>query len=412
MHRKLQILFFSTLSATLLGVCIYWGSDITKLVGSPRFYFILYVSTLLTCSFWFIFSKKAKIFWLLAGLACIELSLASLSSIVNSNGVRMVHLVPHLSTKDDIFTYHPLLGATPTPNFRSENSIRATGIKISHNSYGARGYDPRGLESKSLINVYGGSSTYDIGVNQGETWPEILEQLLDKSVLVSNQGVPGYSSSEHLIQSLFYYDRGGKKPICSVYYVGWNDIHNSHITTLERGYADYHLLTQYDNLQIRKPAWTNSFSPLHALFGHALYSNDWVTRARDYRGQATIGNVIDDRLLNYYFEHIEKIILINKSMGIETVIIGQILNPVRLISDKSYGWAPFIEDKKLWPTQLEVNRRLKKSLSGKDVTFIDLDVSQFQDNDFVDYGHFSNAGSRKFAELISGAVAKQCLKGK
>jgi hypothetical protein len=71
-----------------------------------------------------------------------------------------------------------------------------------------------------------------------------------------------------------------------------------------------------------------------------------------------------------------------------------------------------IEVVAIQPTQLEVNRRLKKNLNGKGVTFIDLDVSQFQDNDFVDYGHFSNTGSRKFAELISGAVAKKCLKGK
>ena len=54
-------------------------------------------------------------------------------------------------------------------------------------------------------------------------------------------------------------------PICSVYYIGWNDIRNFGIESLDNGYANYHLLSQYSNLKVRR--YPNSLSPtLNLLF--------------------------------------------------------------------------------------------------------------------------------------------------
>ena len=78
----------------------------------------------------------------------------------------------------------------------------------------------------------GGSTTYDIGVPEGQKWSHFLEQKLGHEYAVLNYGVPGYSAVENIIQTLFYMNAYNIIPRCAVYFLGWNDIRNAHLPHL------------------------------------------------------------------------------------------------------------------------------------------------------------------------------------
>jgi hypothetical protein len=72
------------------------------------------------------------------------------------------------------FTWHPLLQTVPI-----RNATLAKG-RIHHNSLGMRGPEqkPESLSGKALIALFGGSTTYDIALAEGKTWPDRLVALL------------------------------------------------------------------------------------------------------------------------------------------------------------------------------------------------------------------------------------------
>jgi hypothetical protein len=152
------------------------------------------------------------------------------------------------------FQYHPLLQVIPTPNYS-----RLHPFPISHNSNGIRGPERTSTELKQqvVIATVGSSTTYDMGVPNGQTWSDDLEQQLGRGYAVINHGVPGYSSVEHLVQTLFYLDTYGVRPHCAVY-LGWNDILNAHVPNLDPAYANFHQVSQIDSF-VRKNRLKSAF---------------------------------------------------------------------------------------------------------------------------------------------------------
>src|SRR5258708_5743967 len=97
--------------------------------------------------------------------------------------------------------------------------LAATGLSISHTSEGTRGKDPApgSLQGRTVVATFGGSTTYDIGAAEGDTWSDRLGETLgpDRFFIV-NHGVPGYTTVEHLIQTVFYQTKFGKQPRCAL----------------------------------------------------------------------------------------------------------------------------------------------------------------------------------------------------
>ena len=96
------------------------------------------------------------------------------------------------------------------------------------------------LAARNVVATFGGSTTYDIGAGEGDTWSDRLAAALEQGeskgrFFVVNHGVPGYTTVEHLIQTAFYQTKFGKTPRCAIYYVGWNDLRNAHIPDLDPG---------------------------------------------------------------------------------------------------------------------------------------------------------------------------------
>lgn len=296
------------------------------------------------------------------------------------------------------FSFHPTLGAMPNPAFSNQS--------ITHTSGGLRStstiFDP----SLPHIAVFGGSTTYDIGVSSDEnTWVSLLGDLLPEFT-VSNNGVPGYSTAEHVIQSSFYADRAGSMPTCSIYYVGWNDIRNYGFTDLDPGYARFHMPSQYGNLRVRYSL--NSLSPTLNIVSSFLLRGELPFPIKN--GQLGKDVTLDDVLFKIVENNLRIISSINTDRGIKTIFIPQMLNRSNLVDEtRVHGWLPFVYDSDVWPLQERFNIFLKDVSNSLGAEFVDPNIENFNPSDFIDSGHFSDIGAEKMSKIIAPYVRSICL---
>lgn len=309
--------------------------------------------------------------------------------------INMQRFVPRASFEKE-FEFHPMLGAIPIPEYSSDEANHSIeSIRKNKNNF-----DP----SKKHIAIFGGSTTYDIGLYDDDTWVSLIDELLP-SYSVSNNGVPGYSSAEHVIQSAFYPDRAGKMPICNIYFMGWNDIRNFGIKNLDSGYANFHLLSQYGNLRVRKSL--NSPSPIFNLLLMNFGANELPLPKEDGVLNKDIAST--DMVFTFAERNIKNIIAINKERNINSLFIAQILNKSLLENnDDIFGWVPYVRNNDLWPLQKRFNDMVNKIAKEEGFFFYHPDESLFNDNDFLDHGHFSKEGANKFAHLVLPRVKESC----
>ena len=223
-----------------------------------------------------------------------------------------------------------------------------------------------------------------------------------------NFGVPGYSSVESIIQTIFYKNIFHKVPRCSIYYLGWNDIRNAHIENLDYAYADFHLLSQVGNLAVRKDLFViEKISPIFkTLFGYIRGGIDNLPYPVA-KGKVQSGS--DDALEEIFHNNLEVISSLNRSFKVKTVFVAQILNKKKLIGEDVYGWLPFVKDKDVWPLMFKFNEIMRTVALDNGDLFLDVGVDNFNTDDFVDnVGHFSETGSEKFAHSISSQISNYC----
>ncbi|SEP46715.1 GDSL-like Lipase/Acylhydrolase family [Rhodospirillales bacterium URHD0017] len=327
-------------------------------------------------------------------------------------GLASDSLMPSGKFEPQRFQWHPLLQAVPIPSLKLTSS---TGLAIQHTREGTRGKDPAGsLDGKTVIATFGGSTTYDIGAGEGETWPDRLGEALDQGngkgrYFVVNHGVPGYTTAEHLLQTAFYQTKFGKPPRCAIYYVGWNDLRNAHIAGLDPGYADFHLPSQIDSQKVRRVGGAHvTVSPLLTLLLRFIAANlDTARYFADPYGQPPVSGD-DPNLDAIYKRNIAAISAINRQRGVTTIWVGQLLNRERLMGDGQYGWLPLVRDRDLWPMQQRFNNVLKETAAGLGDPYVGVDPASFVGVDFVDQGHFSARGAKRFADDLAPVVRQLC----
>jgi hypothetical protein len=88
--------------------------------------------------------------------------------------------------------------------------------------------------------------------------------------------------------------------------------------------------------------------------------------------------------------------------------IGQLLNRARLQGHDQYGWLPYVRDKDVWPLQLRFNEILARTAKALDDPLIAASIAAFGADDFVDQGHFSAQGARRFVGYVAPVVAREC----
>lgn len=400
----------------VLCVCVFLFFSGNLRMGTARFYFFSYIACFLIAA---AALSKARFFsYAILCWCTIELALA-----FGNKTLYPKNIVPKTSPDNFAFVYHPLLQLVPRPNFQYKSrlnfrgfeekakaggidmaSLQGTELAFVHNSLGIRGKEltPDDL-GKDLIFVYGGSTTYDVSITQGETWVEHLQSDLDNKYTVLNFGVVAHSTEEHLIETAFYQNVAGKRPVCAIYYVGWNDVINYHLDNLDPAYADYHLLLtprRRPDLEIAR------YSPMMVLLNQAARDRfDTIPNHANILGKPPATGE-DQRLESIFAENIKTIAAINSSRGIKTIFIGQIIN-----KDYPQGpdvWAPLIKKGGFPPLIERFNSILKDTAAAVHAKYIDPGVTNFEHHDFVDYSHFAVPGARKFAALISKEVGSYC----
>ena len=303
------------------------------------------------------------------------------------------------------FQYHPLLQVIPTPNYS-----RLHPFAISHDSNGIRGPERTSTELKQQVVVatLGSSTTYDLAVPNGQTWSDDLERQLGRGYAVVNHGVPSYSTVENLLQTLFYLDTYGVPPHCAVYYVGWNDIHNAHVPDLDPAYANFHLLSQIDSMSVRKNPLEVSFSPVARIVNRSLVAFfDTVPLAPNFLKDPPVPGT-DVWLEEIFRRNLEAIAAINKERNIVSIFVGQVLNRAQLRSEERYGFFPLVRDVDVWPLQDHFNSIVKATADSIGISNFIPPIDEFQDDDFVDSGHFSAKGAAKFALMITPIIKSSC----
>jgi lysophospholipase L1-like esterase len=385
-----------------------WLAATDRLIaGGPRAHYFLYLLSLLVLAI-------ALVRWPWVAAVPLVLALVDLSwgvgvRALQGAGYSAVSLLPPVSADPDRFQWHALLQAVPIPSLKFTST---TGLVINHTSEGTRGQDPapRSLEGRTVVATFGGSTTYDIGASDGDTWSDRLADALGRdSTYVVNHGVPGYSTVEHLIQTAFYQTKFGKPPRCAIYYVGWNDIRNAHIPNLDPGYADFHLPSQVDSQKVRRIGGSHvTISPALTMLARFVSANiDTVRYSADPYGRAPVSGS-DPALEALYERNIRSISAINRARGIVAIWVGQLLNREQLQSDGRYGWLPLVRDRDVWPLQQRFNAILERTAQSLGDVYVAIPPDSFTGADFVDNGHFSARGARRFAEDLAPTVRGAC----
>lgn len=345
-----------------------------------------------------------RIAWLVLAICFTELLIGVGSYALAAIHVLPVPLFPVTAAAPNVgqFRYHPLLQVIPTPNYS-----RLHPFAISHDSNGIRGPERTSTELKQqvVIATVGSSTTYDPAVPNGQTWSDDLEQQLGRGYAVINHGVPGYSTVENLLQTLFYLDTYGVRPHCAVYF-GWNDIRNAHLPNLDPAYANFHLLSQVEF--VRKKPLEVSFSPLARIMNRSLQAVfDTVPSAPNFLKDPPVPGT-DVRLEEIFRHNLKAIAAINRERQIISIFVGQVLDRTQLQSKERYGFNPLVRDVDVWPLQDHFNSIVKATANSIGVSNFIPPIDEFQHDDFADEGHFSAKGSAKFALMITPIVKSTC----
>ena len=277
------------------------------------------------------------------------------------------------------------------------------GMGVTHDSEGRRTTINAGkVASPRYVYVFGGSTTYDIGVVDAQTWPSRLSADLGPDFAVENYGLPLFSSLEAMLQSLFAFrDRA---PVCAVYYLGANDVRNTHIRNLRVDYAELHSPSV---IAVVQPGGRRSLLTTYSVFFATL---DTIVNPPPPHlpFSGTTSDVPDPRLQQIVHDNIELITRITRSFGVKPIFVPEIPDYSRLTADAALD-LPFVKDKYSKIFMDEIHATMKSAAEDAGGIYLANNLAaEWGSNDFVDQAHFSAQGAAKLADSISGDVRRLC----
>jgi hypothetical protein len=265
------------------------------------------------------------------------------------------------------------------------------------------------------VAVLGGSSAFGIGVTDFDTWPAILQRKLGKGFSVVNYGAPGYSTAEAIIQMSLIVPE--LKPQFVIFYEGWNDIHNYHVTDLGEDYYA-HGMSQYGNLEI---------PPLHKRnFWGEMYEISAIGRLAAKIKRELNGSDVpdcpkydtpDEFVDRIYARNLETLKLLSEHIAPYTLFVPQILNYPAFRDNEDIaeckGWSSHILNRAM-PELMDRFNSIMQSVCTKDdpkcLYAGGVLKVKWEQDDFIDDGHFSKKGGEKFADQISEIILSKFKK--
>ena len=295
----------------------------------------------------------------------------------------------------DRFEPHPILIGIPHPGAYGGLSNDAMHRRTTINENKAR-------DAKSIY-VFGGSTTYDVGNNDADTWASDLSRLMGSGYEVQNYGVPSYTSLGAMIQSLFVFR--DVKPVCAVYYLGWNDLVMSHLKVLGNDYATYDAPRVLGSLGVGyRPGNLANNWLLFQLISRAIHAGPGYPDLFD----GTESDQKDMRLSRIFTDNVKLIADIDRHFGVKPVFVPQIVN-YDFIEAHTERWWPYIPDQAVRPLMYEINLDLQHAATESGALFLDAPLAvAWQNSDFVDEGHFGKQGSAKFAAALAPDLLRYC----
>jgi lysophospholipase L1-like esterase len=401
-ERTLAVFVALSLAVVVVAAAIHFRVTGKLPTGSPRSWYFVYIAGLVALALLLV--PWPRLAAVVLSLATLEAAFGLGTAYLYKVGLLDQTVFPREQETEHRFRWHPLLQGVPIPSGTNADDLH-------HNALGQRGRErtPQSLEGKTTIALFGGSTTYDVAVGEGETWGDRLEAMLGPDhIAVINHGMLGYSTAEHVIQTAFYERTHGVPPRCAIYYIGWNDLRNSHIRNLDPGYADFHLPGQIDNLEARRLRQSYvAFSPLLMLARYLLVPGVDTARPID-RPPGQTDAAPDTRMEEIFRRNVRTISAINRQRGIKTLWVGQVMDHRRLLAGEPWAWVSFLRPQDISPLILRLNGLLKREAEALGDVYVDVALQDFTSDDFVDHGHFTPAGSLKFAARLAPAVVASC----
>lgn len=315
----------------------------------------------------------------------------------------------------EVFELHPYLVGRFKKNVSATDA--KTNERISATKYHTRSTGAPEDDSELIrVAILGGSTTFGTGVTDADSWPAILQSKLGKGYSVINYGMPGYTTVEAIIQTALIVPE--RRPQFVIFYEGWNDIHNYHVPELgEDYYADG--MSQYEILGI--PIKKES------KFWGEIYQISAIGRLAAKIKRTLTGSGVqpcleydtpDEFVDKIYVRNLETLKLLSEHIAPYTLFVPQVLN-YQAFKEKenldacSSNWSIHVKNSAM-PRLMDRFNSLMQSVCAKDdpkCLYVDgvLKVKWEQD-DFVDDGHFTRKGGEKFADQISEIILSKLKK--
>ena len=144
------------------------------------------------------------------------------------------------SPEHQFWQHSAVVGWEPVPNASGNFSNGAYDGAVTYDEHGIRKNSQNGTRAENYENIFfiGDSTTASLEVDDNETVPAVLEQLLRRDgheVNVINLGVRGYGTDQSVLRAKAYASR--YKPAQIIYMYTDNDVFNNN--TIKRPYRKY-----------------------------------------------------------------------------------------------------------------------------------------------------------------------------
>lgn len=308
-----------------------------------------------------------------------------------------------INPNHNLYEHHPYLIATPKPNA----TLTSENIDYSHNSNGYRGstFPSDKPEEKTRVVAIGGSTTYGIGVNNDETWPYQLNTVLGEDFEVLNLGVPGYSSTENLIQTALLLSEFD--PDIAVFQLGLNDLRNMNVGNLRADYSGYHASTLYGALGQCQAETRPALASARLLV--LLLQHSGVIEScpnQDVRVEVRKHEGVDQRAISIYERNVKNIIALCETQQIKTLLVPQVLLEEMLKDGGLHWWVRYVPAKEVDDMMDAYNEVLRAVADSSETPFASEVLDHhWQTADFTDPSHFNGRANR----VLAGFLARKVL---
>ncbi len=293
-----------------------------------------------------------------------------------------------------LFEKHEYLIATNKKNAISQ----IQGITYTHDSHGYR-ITPDYQTNKKILTI-GGSTTYGTSVNDEDTWPYLLDEMLGEHYDVLNLAVPGHSTVQHVIMSAM--SANDFNPYMIIYHVGLNDLRNSHVDSVDNSFDHFHSPTMFGAMGLcYREKWPKiALIRLMVMFFQEinLYQT-CLFHSADYKGE--INEQIDNRVVNVFRQNLHQLTMLNHSQETLALFVPQILPKGNIVEGNYKWWIPFIPDTVISDHVNYYNRITSQVADSNGLLYLsEVDSLEWSFELFADPSHLNAMGNAKLAEII------------